>query len=47
MITLEIIGIAFIAAFIVSIFGFLIFVNYKLGKLIEAMNRISGEVRRR
>ena len=47
MITLEMIGIVFVVAFIISILGFVIFVNYKLRKLIEAMNRISGEVRRR
>ncbi|MYC29579.1 MAG: hypothetical protein F4X65_05750 [Chloroflexi bacterium] len=43
---LTILGIAFVMAFVISIYGFLIFFIYKLGKLTEAMNNIPGEVRR-
>ena len=42
----AILGIAFVLPFTISIYGFLIFVIYKVGKLTEAMNSIPGEVRR-
>ena len=43
---LELIGIAFVAAFIISVYGFLIFVIYQLGKLTEALNSIPSEMRK-
>ena len=42
----AILGIAFVVAFIISIYGFLIFVIYKMGKLTEIMNSIPSEMRR-
>jgi len=42
----AILGIALVVAFIISIYGFLIFLICKMGKLTEAMNSIPGEVRR-
>ena len=43
---LELIGIAFVAAFVLYIFGFLIFVNYQLAKLTEVLNSIPREMRK-
>ena len=43
---LEPIGIAFLSSFIISGYGFLIFVIYQMGKLTEAMNSIPGEMRK-
>ena len=41
---LAIVGIAFLVAFIVAVYGFLIFIIYKMGKLTKALNRIPEEV---
>lgn len=43
---LELIGIAFVVSFIISTYGFLIFVIYRMGRLTEAMDSIRGEMRK-
>ena len=42
----AILGIALVVAFMISIYGFFIFLIYRMGKLTEAMNSIPGVVRR-
>lgn len=42
----EILGIAFVVAFIISTYGFLIFVICQMGKLTKIINSIPSEMRR-
>ena len=44
--TYAILGIAFVVAFIISIYGFLIFVIHQMGKLTGIINSIPSEMRR-
>ena len=43
---LAIIGIASVAAFIISVFGFLIYIIYQMGKMTQVINNIPEDIRR-